>query len=1318
MKTLITFGCLIIVFLFSSLNMRAQDFSGIWFIANADNYSFGNQNNYYLVPARDPHQAQYADAYFHPQYSNSSGSGDYTGSNYGDPEQPFLTTHKNDDSSDIQNLLWRLEPTGDGSYYVIHVLTGKYVVYEPPYKAAVNRKSMHLLETNSPGDNAKFAISGNAPGPINIRPKSIGSGNRFWNPAANNSNNYYGVGNDYFHQGMVGLYNQTGGNSQWYLEPNLLDPPTIEANAETKEVVFTTLQEGVTIYYTFDGSVPDNTCSSVSYPGGTVSVGPYKRTVKAVAFKNGNYSAVTVLQVDFREVMDITSLDEIVDPDGWYRLVADVNDASGYTTINTFTGSLDGQFHTITGLTQPLFDTIDGGWVDGGLATVCNLIFKDVNIDHEGNTGAIAGTATGNVVIYNCGILSGSVGGTGDTGGLVGWLRQTPYNGYHDEFVYPNGIYAFTRVVNCYSFANITSAGEYAAGIVGNNDYGSTTANYQNTNSRFRTMVSNCLFYGDILDGEKKYPVYGNKLLSSDGAQGINNYTYFIGSRATFDDAYTSIDQYNRSWPVKEEHLTRFEYYRSILNSNRILMTWYVTGKTATEQTDEDRALIGKWVLDQSIAPYPILKPWGKYPSIINADPEQVWDTLTKSWISRETAQPYQGKKLGVLTVNVNAGSNNSSAEVKTLQLPILDMDTLNYDYGYAKVQLPYYNEQFGNPAATNHAERYGNNYTDKVVTGWKVTSVTGGVPGTFEAHWEHGYDFADRYCTNKDLYSVSGRVFAQGGYYYVPEGVTSITIEAYWGNAVYVHNAENSVDRVAVAGKHFSPAGTLPTTFNGQPVYAGLANAVNQLQPEGSGSSALTVYDQAVVLVGNLQHLNGNSANILGWNGNTQDFATNNKPMTVTSVDLDFDNEPDFCFELQCGQKTNRVSVHPIRFDFLSVPSLGMAIRNNAVLYSIGIFAMCGHFEITETAFMRAGQFEYDGRLDRPKEEAPLILNGGEFEQFVSTSSWRKTDGPVNCTKYFILGGHLWMKEFTPGKHGDLDVATRHCAVNVMGGEYGRFCLSGVFITSTFHGNEPDNPHCYTNGGKFGTMTGAGMEDVKGDVIFKIDHSVIREFYGGGLNAAMPITGNINVTVNNSIVRKYCGGPFTGDMLTGTSVTTSATNTIFGEYYGGGNGGTNFSRNRLYNGNFEASNVTESLWRNDGGFDGFTPLKYVNGTMGYQSQFEFELIDISTGYVNTTEDHVVARTYRHDAQFTATQVEEVNSTLLDCTVLNDFYGGGNLGKVSGNVVSTLMNTRVCGSAFGGGNSSETPSFAIHDKNSVVFPYRDIVSITHPGSLD
>ena len=97
--------------------------------------------------------------------------------------------------------------------------------------------------------------------------------------------------------------------------------------------------------------------------------------------------------------------------------------------------------------------------------------------------------------------------------------------------------------------------------------------------------------------------------------------------------------------------------------------------------------------------------------------------------------------------------------------------------------------------------------------------------------------------------------------------------------------------------------------------------------------------------------------------------------------------------------------------------------------------------------------------------------------------------------------------------------------------------------------------------------MAGAGYEQVKGDVTFKIDHSIIDEFYGGGINAAKPVTGIIDVTINNSLVGIYCGGPKVGVMSTVDgklkTVTTNATGTTFGVFYGGGNGGTSYYRER-----------------------------------------------------------------------------------------------------------------------------------------------------------
>ena len=88
-------------------------------------------------------------------------------------------------------------------------------------------------------------------------------------------------------------------------------------------------------------------------------------------------------------------------------------------------------------------------------------------------------------------------------------------------------------------------------------------------------------------------------------------------------------------------------------------------------------------------------------------------------------------------------------------------------------------------------------NYTgNRVVTGWKIVSVTTDGSVTPYNSFTTGddapaYNFADRKCTAKDIYSETNkRVFNQGAYWDVPEGVTAIVIEPYWGNARYVADA------------------------------------------------------------------------------------------------------------------------------------------------------------------------------------------------------------------------------------------------------------------------------------------------------------------------------------------------------------------------------------------------------------------------------------------------------------------------------------------------------------------------------------------------
>lgn len=1052
-------------------------------------------------------------------------------------------------------------------------------------------------------------------------------------------------------------------------------------------------------------------------------------------FLNGNAWAVDQTQIN-----SLAGLNAMT-ATGNYIITADI-DATNYaptlTLDEAFTGALtaqakaDGTYPVISGLSQPLFTTVTG-------ATISNIMLKNVTVTGSGTVGAIAGTASGTSRIYNCGILPGTI--TYNENGVITGTGSTvsSSDGYCGSLV--GKLEDNARVINCFSYAFITG-GTTVAGLVGY--IGNTEIKQSNVTTV--PMVVNCMFYGDITGGTTRYPVYGGAMIKNDATNGVNPYDYFR-KNATFDNSYdltitNPINQYNRSWPAEEKNLVRFEYYRSVLNSNRKLCTYWVTGKqygSDNAPTAADEALIAKWVLDPSMAPYPILKQWGKYPSIINPDKDKVWNSRSNSWVQRDNANEWEGKSLGTITVHINGGENNSSASAQRV-LTITDMDTLNYDYCAYKVQLPYYNEVFGNPNGTTHAEKYANNYTGYVVTGWMIDAVSPEGTNHFEANWQTGYNFADRKCTDKDLYLTSGRIFAQGGYYYVPEGVTSITITAKWGKAFYLANRGHSIDQVNVtkagykSGSPFTPAGTVATTFQGQTVYNDLQTAIKALGTPTQGYK--TVFDQAIVLISNHQVKNGGTKaegdSGIGYQSVGYNLDNKWHPFTIMSADFDLDNEPDYCLELQFRQNVDRPGIQPVRFDFLPVVELGLAVRHNNLAYAIGIFVPQGYFEITETSFMRTTQFEYDADLNKIETNSPIIINGGEHELF---NIRYKVDVIHNRTSYFLLGGHAWIHRFAPGPHPNNGNAALAkvclCAVNALGGEYPEFYLSGI--------NRPDytpptdqKPHCYTNGGKFGMMAGAGYEKVEGDVTFRINRSLIDEFYGGGINASKPVGGNIDIVVDNSKVRKFCGGPRVGEMASGKTVTTSATGTIFGNFYGGGNGGNSYFRQNQDDGDWDAHSSTEGIdkWNHRKyNWGKFNPLNLVSGltevyddgtggtnnteNKGYHCEYECEVFNQSNGLA----DQVTKRGYIHWIQFGTTVTGNVKNTLTGCTVLRNFYGGGYLGNVTGTVTSTLTDCTVNGSVFGGGYSATVPTFNAEDKAASTFPSMDAAGTITEGTI-
>ena len=413
---------------------------------------------------------------------------------------------------------------------------------------------------------------------------------------------------------------------------------------------------GATIYYTTDGTTPTTSSSSIT-SGGIVSC-TLPATVNAMAVAT-NYDNSDVASANLKNGMDgdgtvgnpytikyQADVEDFVEhvntAEGsslHYKVTATnpLNFSSAAAITQAFSGTFDGGTQLITDLKHPLFNTVDGG-------VVKNVTLKDVAIESDADyVGAIAGIAQGYSRIYNCGILPNDATfpeGTHPTvtttgtcaGGIVGKLDGD------------------SRVINCYSYADV-SASSIAAGIVGENTFASTAEVSKYT--KLRTAVVNCMFYGNITGGSNQYGVYGGSLITNAAATGISSYNYYRNG-STFNTSNGDPTAYNCSFPADERYLTQVEFHRSLLNSNRELCGWWVGSDVApstlttaqVQAIPKDASLMYKWVVDPNLAPYPILKPFGKYPSIINTRQISLYyqHQYRHPLVRPHSSQPIRGK--------------------------------------------------------------------------------------------------------------------------------------------------------------------------------------------------------------------------------------------------------------------------------------------------------------------------------------------------------------------------------------------------------------------------------------------------------------------------------------------------------------------------------------------------------------------------------------------------------------------------------------------------------------------------------------------------
>ena len=1097
--------------------------------------------------------------------------------------------------------------------------------------------------------------------------------------------------------------------------------------------------EGVTIKYSYASGETDPGTPTLTYSTPVSCTFPI--TIKAVATASG-YSDSEVLikyigtglaqdendvyliesEVDLTTFVGMVNGTEEEYANAHYRLTADVSGSGIDPITNPFTGIFEaghddnGNYYKISGLTHALFNTVDGG-------TVKNVMLDNVDVNVNGNAGAIANEATGAARIYNCGVLATS--SDVETGSTVekdkdGYDKITKSSSTISGSNYVGSIVGLldgeARVINCFSFANITG-GSYRGGIVGyNNVEGSNSTN-------LKTMVMNCMYYGNI-DGGNIAPIYNGHIITNRSDQsGVSNFNYFW-SGASYTN---SINTYNCALTAETRYLQRFEFFRHILNSNRELAAWWATGSL-----DNKKEML-KWVMEPSqigtTTPFPILKAPSKYyPSVVNIDAEHA-ESFTGD-AEQQKAQRNQGRKFNTtFTINIQMGTSGdgyhpatgASITTSSVTRNITDKDPKHFNFNYYKVQLPYYNE-----VGSNNYRKDGSGVS-RVVTGWKIVSMsksagsfTTGSDATATVD-ENGdislttpYNFADRNCTAKDIYSETNkRVFSQGAYFDVPEGVTSITIEPYWAQCVYVSDAypdvvydqgmsnANNVKTVGTVSEQARYTNGQSYSINGdnQVVYTTMSNAAGQMPTSG------TVYDNAIVLVGNVHSTDVSDK-------------SSNKAYTIMSIDLDKDNEPDYSYILRYN---SRLRVHPVRVDFVNIPGLGMAQKSTGGTgtYNFGIMQPLGWFESTNTSLFRFTQFEYDyaGRAN-----SPMILQGGVIEQWVTVGGKEQTIKEAKSVSYYHVGGNVWFKEFHIGVHQDKtqdEFVSPHPPISVTGGDFNELYLTGLYNTP--NANYDDNAECYINGGRFGKVSGTGMQGIgaiggnsKGNIIWQIDNADIDEFYAGGINAAHIAEGNITTVIKNSRVDQFCGGPKFGNMNSTKKVVTNATNCTFRAFFGAGYGGNSY--NRRYPDNKTNINGNNGIgW--DNWVQGQYTKKYDANYKGVETRIDYQFLPMS----NNTQN--VARLFVDYVSFSLATTYDVTSKLSGCTIttqplgrlsisndfkcLGNFYGGGSLGKVSGDVKSTLTNCTVDGSVFGAGYSATLPKVNVMNNAFQKIPHYD-----------
>ena len=264
---------------------ETPDYSGVYYI-RSESTNKNTDGDYYLCPTKNWYLYKATNSYEDDTDDND------------DNGQPFLTTYQcKDGVYDASKAVWDVvkHPTETDCYYIIQRKTGRYMVSNGQIGTNANRMRVHLEAVADAtalvnlGDLALFEITLHS-GHIDIVPHSTKGRNgdtykylvvnfKNFNELKGSKGKDGGPGNAVT-AGIIGLYDQEE-NHKWFLESAKCATPTISFSNTTSTVTITA-GDGETIYYTTDGSDPDENSNEYNEPFELTE----EKVIKAISKKN------------------------------------------------------------------------------------------------------------------------------------------------------------------------------------------------------------------------------------------------------------------------------------------------------------------------------------------------------------------------------------------------------------------------------------------------------------------------------------------------------------------------------------------------------------------------------------------------------------------------------------------------------------------------------------------------------------------------------------------------------------------------------------------------------------------------------------------------------------------------------------------------------------------------------------------------------------------------------------------------------------------------------------------------------------------------